>query len=54
MNDITKALNLSNEDFEKKYNKKKPKLIDKIIVSCRSGRRSVVVQDTMKKLGYSK
>ncbi|KAL6266959.1 hypothetical protein P5V15_000045 [Pogonomyrmex californicus] len=47
-------LNLSEEEFENKYGKRKPTKDTKIIFSCRSGRRSGWVQETMQKLGYTK
>ncbi|XP_025073778.1 rhodanese domain-containing protein CG4456-like isoform X2 [Pogonomyrmex barbatus] len=47
-------LNLSEEEFENRYGKRKPTKDTKIIFSCRSGRRSAWVQETMQKLGYTK
>ena len=46
--------NLSSDDFEKKYCKKKPSQETKIILSCRSGKRSAMVQQEIQKLGYNK
>lgn len=45
-------LNISDEDFEKLYGKPKPTKNTKIIFSCRSGKRSKMVQEEMQKLGY--
>lgn len=47
-------LNISEEDFEKLYGKPKPTKDTKIIFSCRSGRRSKMVQEEMQKLGYTR
>jgi len=47
-------LNLSKEEFEERYGKHKPDKDTKIIFSCRSGRRSGIVQETVQKLGYTK
>lgn len=47
-------LNLSKEEFEERYGKYKPDKDTKIIFSCRSGKRSGIVQEIMQKLGYTK
>lgn len=53
MGDVTSTLGkLSEEDFKKKYNKTKPHEDTKIILSCRSGKRSGMVQEELKKQGY--
>ncbi|KAG7206571.1 hypothetical protein KM043_000257 [Ampulex compressa] len=53
MAEVAKSLiNLSKEDFECKYNRKKPEKDTKIILSCRSGKRSGMVQEEIQKLGY--
>lgn len=55
MNDVKNMfLNLSEENFEQLYGRRKPTKDTKIIFSCRSGRRSAQVQETMKKLGYTR
>ncbi|XP_014216789.1 heat shock protein 67B2 [Copidosoma floridanum] len=53
MNDVVNELNLSKENFKNKYSREKPALADKIIVSCKSGRRSAWVQSEIQKIGYS-
>ncbi|KAJ8675056.1 hypothetical protein QAD02_010842 [Eretmocerus hayati] len=45
--------NLNDQEFEKKYNRKKPAHNTKIILTCRSGRRSAMVQSEIQKLGYN-
>ncbi|KAL2733160.1 heat shock protein 67B2-like isoform X1 [Vespula maculifrons] len=53
MGDVTNTLtNLSEEDFVKKFNKSKPNNNTKIILSCRSGKRSGMVQEELQKIGY--
>jgi rhodanese-related sulfurtransferase len=47
-------LNLSEENFEQRYGRHKPSKDSKIIFSCRSGRRSAMVQEAMRKLGYAR
>ncbi|XP_012225090.1 rhodanese domain-containing protein CG4456-like isoform X1 [Linepithema humile] len=47
-------LNLSEENFEQRYGRRKPTKDSKIIFSCRSGRRSAMVQEAIQKLGYAK
>ncbi|XP_050461216.1 rhodanese domain-containing protein CG4456-like isoform X1 [Cataglyphis hispanica] len=55
MNDVQNIfLNLSEEEFEKRYGKQKPGKDTKIIFSCRSGKRSKTVQEMIQKLGYTK
>lgn len=55
MGDVASALTtLSDSDFEKKFNCKKPTQDTKIIVSCRSGKRSAMVQSDIWKLGFKK
>ncbi|XP_011267844.1 rhodanese domain-containing protein CG4456 [Camponotus floridanus] len=55
MDDVKNVfLNLSKEEFEERYGKHKPDKDTKIIFSCRSGRRSGIVQETVQKLGYTK
>ena len=55
MGDVTNALlNLSEKDFKEKFNKEKPSKNTKIILSCRSGKRSGMVQEEIQKLGYKK
>ncbi|XP_020297362.1 heat shock protein 67B2-like isoform X3 [Pseudomyrmex gracilis] len=46
------SIHIPNEDFEKLYGKPKPTKNTKIIFSCRSGKRSKMVQEEMQKLGY--
>lgn len=47
-------LNLSEEEFEEHYGKRKPSKDTKIIFSCRSGKRSGTMQEVMQKLGYTR
>ncbi|XP_070172638.1 rhodanese domain-containing protein CG4456 [Polyergus mexicanus] len=55
MNDVQNIfLNLSEEEFEERYGKRRPSKDTKIIFSCQSGRRSGAVQETMQKLGYTR
>ncbi|KAL6424077.1 hypothetical protein ACFW04_009757 [Cataglyphis niger] len=55
MNDVQNIfVNLSEEEFEKRYGKQKPGKDTKIIFSCRSGKRSRTVQEMIQKLGYTK
>lgn len=55
MADVATTLSsLSDVDFEKKFNRKKPSEDTKIIISCRSGKRSAMVQSDILKLGYKK
>ncbi|KAI4494097.1 hypothetical protein M0802_009251 [Mischocyttarus mexicanus] len=55
MGDVTNTLtNISKEDFVKKFNKSKPNNDTKIILSCRSGKRSGMVQEELQKIGYKK
>lgn len=55
MGNVTSTLtNLSEEDFVKKFNKSKPNNDTKIILSCRSGKRSGMVQEELQKIGYEK
>ncbi|XP_058788625.1 rhodanese domain-containing protein CG4456-like [Phymastichus coffea] len=54
MGEVANALvNLSSEEFEKKYNKKQPAADTKIILSCKLGKRSGAVQSDLQKLGYT-
>ncbi|XP_015182251.1 PREDICTED: putative thiosulfate sulfurtransferase, mitochondrial [Polistes dominula] len=53
MGDVTNTLtNISKEDFVQKFNKSKPDNETKIILSCRSGKRSGMVQEELQKIGY--
>ena len=53
MGNVADALtNLSEADFKAKFDKEKPLKDTKIILSCRSGKRSAMVQDEIQKLGY--
>lgn len=55
MGNVADALtNLSEADFKAKFDKEKPLKDTKIILSCRSGKRSAMVQDEIQKLGYEK
>lgn len=47
-------LSLSEKDFKERFNKEKPSKNTKIILSCRSGKRSGMVQEEIQKLGYEK
>lgn len=47
-------LNLPEDDFKKRYGRHKPTKDTKIIFSCRSGKRSGMVQEAVQKLGYNK
>lgn len=53
MGDVTNTLtSLSDKDFRDKFTRDKPSKDTKIILSCRSGKRSGIVQEEMQKLGY--
>lgn len=52
--DIADALQKDEANFEKAYSKKKPAHSDRIIFSCRSGKRSMMAAQTAQKLGYEK
>ncbi|XP_033334577.1 rhodanese domain-containing protein CG4456 isoform X2 [Megalopta genalis] len=53
MGDVSNnLLNLSDKDFKNKFDKEKPTKDTKIILSCRSGKRSGMVQEEIQKLGY--
>ncbi|KAK9302440.1 hypothetical protein QLX08_005584 [Tetragonisca angustula] len=53
MGDVTNTLlNLPEKDFKEKFNKEKPSKNTKIILSCKSGKRSGMVQEEIQKLGY--
>ncbi|XP_058788626.1 rhodanese domain-containing protein CG4456-like [Phymastichus coffea] len=52
MKEVMNELNLSNEEFEKTYGKKKPSLDTQIITSCRLGGRSAKVQAELQNAGY--
>lgn len=53
--EVTNVLtNLSDDEFEKRFDKKKPTHDTKVILSCRSGKRSAMVQSDIQKLGYKK
>ncbi|XP_008206288.1 rhodanese domain-containing protein CG4456 isoform X1 [Nasonia vitripennis] len=54
MGEVTNVLtNTTSHEFEQKFSKKKPDKDTKIILSCRSGRRSASVQSEIQKLGYN-
>ncbi|XP_011157236.1 rhodanese domain-containing protein CG4456 [Solenopsis invicta] len=54
MNDVCNEFsNLSEDEFLEKYGRPKPTKDTKIIFSCRSGRRSASVQESVQKLGYT-
>ncbi|XP_076670604.1 rhodanese domain-containing protein CG4456 isoform X1 [Andrena cerasifolii] len=54
MGTVAAALtNLSEADFKAIFDKEKPLKNTKIILSCRSGTRSAMVQDEIQKLGYN-
>ncbi|CAL7940733.1 unnamed protein product [Xylocopa violacea] len=53
MGDVANTLlSLSDKDFKEKFNREKPLKDTKIILSCRSGKRSGMVQEEILKLGY--
>ncbi|XP_011502123.1 PREDICTED: heat shock protein 67B2-like [Ceratosolen solmsi marchali] len=53
MHEVTNSLlSLTNKEFEKKFNRQKPVHDTKIILSCKSGRRSAMTQLDVQKLGY--
>lgn len=47
-------LSFSEKDFKERFKKEKPTKNTKIILSCRSGKRSGMVQEEIQKLGYEK
>lgn len=54
MGDVSNVLQtLSEKDFKEKYGKEKPVKDTKIILSCRSGKRSAMVQSEILHLGYT-
>ncbi|XP_076292163.1 rhodanese domain-containing protein CG4456 [Lasioglossum baleicum] len=53
MGDVTNTLlNLTEKEFKSRFNRDKPSKSTKIILSCRSGKRSAMVQEDIQKLGY--
>lgn len=53
MGDVTNTLlNLTEKEFKSRFNRDKPSKSTKIILSCRSGKRSAMVQADIQKLGY--
>ncbi|XP_003485535.1 thiosulfate sulfurtransferase/rhodanese-like domain-containing protein 3 isoform X3 [Bombus impatiens] len=53
MGDVANTLSsLSEKDFKERFKKEKPSKNTKIILSCRSGKRSGMVQEEIRKLGY--
>jgi rhodanese-related sulfurtransferase len=44
---------MNNDEFKNTYGFDKPKFSDKIIVYCRSGKRSELAQSFLKQRGYS-
>ncbi|KZC13850.1 PREDICTED: thiosulfate sulfurtransferase/rhodanese-like domain-containing protein 3 [Dufourea novaeangliae] len=55
MGNVSNVLSsLSPKDFRNTFDKEKPSKDTKIILSCRSGKRSAMVQEEIQKLGYQK
>lgn len=53
MGDVSNTLtSLSEDNFKQKFNKSKPLKNTKIILSCRSGKRSGMVQEELQNMGY--
>lgn len=52
--DVKTALELSDQQFLTKYNRKKPTTDDEIIFSCRLGMRTLKAAVTASSLGYKK
>ncbi|XP_003398960.1 thiosulfate sulfurtransferase/rhodanese-like domain-containing protein 3 isoform X5 [Bombus affinis] len=53
MGDVANTLlSFSEKDFKERFKKEKPTKNTKIILSCRSGKRSGMVQEEIQKLGY--
>ncbi|XP_053982204.1 thiosulfate sulfurtransferase/rhodanese-like domain-containing protein 3 [Hylaeus volcanicus] len=53
MGDVSNALlNLSEKDFKERFNKEKPTKDTRVILSCRSGKRSGMILEEMQRLGY--
>ena len=48
------AFELPDNDFQERYNFKKPRLDDVFVLTCRSGRRILVAENYLKGLGYEK
>ena len=46
------AFELPDNEFQAKYGLKKPKKKDSFVLSCRSGKRILVAQNILRKLGY--
>ncbi len=52
MGRVPEAMQLPDEQFERKFHFPKPKQNQFIVCMCRSGRRSLVVANILKELGY--
>ena len=53
LSEFTRAFNPSDEqDFERKYAFPRPSYDDKVIVYCRSGKRSTEAQEYARKMGW--
>ncbi|XP_076167159.1 rhodanese domain-containing protein CG4456 isoform X3 [Ptiloglossa arizonensis] len=53
MGDVSNVfLNFSEKTFKERFDKEKPSKETKIILSCRSGKRSGMVQEEIQRLGY--
>jgi rhodanese-related sulfurtransferase len=51
--DISQAINLNDEEFKNTYGFEKPSYNDRIVVYCRSGKRSEMAQTILQGRGYS-
>lgn len=51
--EVEEALKMSDLHFKETYKFDKPKQSEKVVFSCRSGRRSVAASNTAEKEGYT-
>lgn len=54
MGDVETAFRLTDKDFNKKYNRKKPSKSDEIVFYCKAGIRSDQAATAVSKLGFKK
>ncbi|KAI8912348.1 Rhodanese-like domain-containing protein [Powellomyces hirtus] len=53
LDQVSSAFALSDADFAATYKFEKPKATDRVVVYCRSGRRSAAAADILEGLGYT-
>lgn len=54
MGELEKALQISDDEFEKLYSIPKPKIDDELVFSCRGGKRSAQALQKALNQGYIK